>query len=82
MCQKRISAGELEARYNTKHALLDFSDAMKAKIFKHFEDKGTSWKECDKEDLINKLVQNVNEEDWISVANFAFFLSDKENKLK
>ena len=80
MC-RRVSAGELEARYKTKHELLDFFDAMKAKIFKYFEDKGTSWKECDKEDLINKLVQSVNDEDWTSVANYAFFLSDKENKL-
>lgn len=78
----RTSAGELHARYETKHKLLDFFDLMKARIYRHFRDKGTSWKHCSKEDLINKLVQSVNEEDWISAANYAFFLSDKENKLK
>ena len=82
MSERRISAGELEARYKTKHELLDFFEEMQAKIYYHFEDKGTSWKTCPIGFLKLELIKHVKREDWVDVANFAFMLDDRQRKVK
>lgn len=78
MMSRRISAGELEDRYKLKHKLYDFFDKMYSAIFRHFRDKGSSWKTCKKSYLLKKLKEHIKKEDWVDVANFAFFLGERE----
>lgn len=80
MMRRRVSAGELEDRYNIKHALFDFYMKMLHELIAHAEEKGTSWQDAEitKKYLIGELKQHLKNEDWISVANFAFFLRDRE----
>jgi len=79
---RRVSADELEARYKTKHGLLDFFDLMKTKIHEHFEDKGISWKTCPIGFLKLELLKHAKNEDWVDVANFAFMLDDRQRNKK
>jgi len=78
--ERRVSAGELEASYKTKHELYDFFDEMMAEIFRHFERKGSSWKNCDLAFLKRELQRCVDKEDWIDAANFCFFLYDRDRE--
>ena len=77
MC-RRVSAGELEDRYKIKHALYDFFCEMKAELMRHAEDKGMSWREVREDYLLRELVKHMKAGDWVGMANFAFFLRDRE----
>jgi len=83
---RRVSAEELEQGYKLKHLLLDFTDAMKDAMYENLEEKGFSWRddECfdepSKAYLKRKLREHVKVGNWVSVANFAFMLHDKESK--
>lgn len=72
----RISAGELELRYKLKHLLLDFFDRMKEKMYMNLHEKSFSWRKCPKNYLKKKLLEHLESENWISVANYAFMLND------
>ncbi len=77
---RRVSAGELEDRYNLKHLLLDFTDEMKSDMYDNLEEKGLSWKDddCSEAYLRKKLLEHAKAGNWVSVANFAFMLDDKD----
>lgn len=75
---RRVSAGELQLRYELKHAIQDFSDEMLNAMLNHAEDKGDSWKTCSEKYLLKELRKHVRKRDWIDVANFCFMLLDKE----
>ena len=75
---ERVSAGELEQRYQLKHLLLDFTDEMKDAMYDNLEVKGFSWKDCTKHYLTKKLLEHIKAGNWVSVANFAFMLHDKD----
>ena len=77
MSERRISAGELESRYKTKHELYDFFDEMFNEVFRHFEYKGNSWKDCDLTFLKQQLQKCIDTEDWVDAANFCFFLHNR-----
>jgi len=77
---RRISAGELQDRYELKHDLFDFYDSMHAEIWRHWEDKGASYKTCKISYLRSQLVKHINKQDWVSVANLAFFLNLRPRK--
>lgn len=74
----RMSAGELEGLYKTKHELYDFFDEMQSKVFRKFGEKGRTWKNCDIQYLIDELIKHVKKEDWVDVANFCFMLRDRQ----
>lgn len=74
----RISAGELQDRYTLKHTLFDFYMDMWSTIISHFPNKGSSWKTCKLSYLKRELRGHIKEGDWIDVANFAFFLHQRE----
>jgi len=75
---RRVSAHELELKYIIKHKIRDFTDAMLEKMFRNLEEKGDSWKRCSTEYLKDKLLEHAQVGNWVSVANYAFILSDNE----
>jgi len=80
MSGRRVSAGELEDRYKIKHELFDFYMEMLGELINHAEDKGLTWKTCRKSYLLRELRGHIKERDWVGVANFAFFLADRERE--
>ena len=80
MFGRRVSAQELEQRYKLKHMLFDFYGEMLSELREHLEDKGFSWKTCKKSYLLRELRGHLKEKDWVGVANFAFFLADRERE--
>lgn len=76
---RRVSAGELEDRYKIKHSLFDFYMEMLSDLIDHAEEKGTSWQDAEipEKYLLGELKKHLKEKDWVSVANFAFFLRDR-----
>lgn len=80
MEDRRISAGELQARYELKHDLYDFQDEMHAEIWRHWNDKGESWKSVPIEYLKGELIKHFGKGDFVSVANFCFFLHLRQRK--
>lgn len=80
MSSRRISAGELEDRYKLKHDLFDFYTDMWATIRRNLPDKGTSWKTCKISYLKKELREHIKKGDWVGVANFAFFLAEREKE--
>lgn len=77
---RRISAGELENRYKTRHELFDFYTSMENQIMRQFEVKQTSWKSCSKKYLLKKLKKNLKQGNWVDVANYAFFLANRKKR--
>lgn len=77
MC-RRVSAGELEDRYKIKHSLFDFYMEMLGELIDHAEEKGRSWRDCNRHQLLEELNKHMKANDWVGVANFAFFLRDLE----
>ncbi len=77
---ERISAHELQIRYEIKHKLIDFTDEMKAELYANIREKGDSWKTCGTQFLINKIKENTDAQNWVNVANFAFMLRDLERE--
>lgn len=79
---RQVSAEELSIRYMLKHELLDFTDEMKNALFANIEEKGDSWKTCNKEYLVKKLEEHLKLGHWVSVANFCFMLHYRENNFE
>ena len=79
---RRISAGELEDRYKTRHELFDFCTSMENQIMRNFEQKQTSWKSCSKKYLLKKLRKSLKKGNWVDVANYAFFLANRKTEDK
>lgn len=77
MC-RRVSAGELEDRYNIKHRLFDFYMEMLDELIDHAEDRGMSWRQVRQTYLLRELVKHMKAGDWVATANFCFFLRDRE----
>lgn len=78
MSERRISAGELEARYKMRHELFDFWSEMEGAILDNFEEKQDSWKTLSSRTLLKKLREHLKARNWVDVANFAFMLHDKQ----
>lgn len=73
----RVPAGELEQRYKLKHLLLDFTDKMSYQMYRNLREKGFSWKTCTRKHLIDKLIKNLDAENWVDIANYAFMLDER-----
>jgi len=73
----RVSAQELEYRYKLKHLLLDFTDKMSYQMYRNLREKMFSWRTCKRKNLIDKLIENIDSENWVDVANYAFMLDER-----
>lgn len=57
-----------------KERMNQFVNCMKDRIKTNMKEKNLSWRDMQYFDLIEKLKNNIEDNDWISVSNYAFML--------
>ncbi|MFA5381932.1 MAG: hypothetical protein WC356_02115 [Candidatus Micrarchaeia archaeon] len=66
------------------NAVDDFADEMKNRMLAKYDEGKRDWDSCDNacsEDCFKrKLQRNVEEKDWVDVANFSMILHNAEKK--
>ena len=83
---ERCNLQQFKDRTKIRRAILEFADLMLDRMLAKYDEGLRDWDSCDNacsEDCFKrKLQRNVEEKDWIDVANFAMMLHrfDTEKK--
>lgn len=62
--------------------MLKFFTEMRQRMEHNFPEKDLTYFDISEFGLLQKLRKNIINEDWLDVANFAFMLHDRREKIK
>lgn len=60
--------------------LYEFSRVMCGRIIENWHEKGISWRKSPKDYLVGLIQKYAERRDWVSVANIAFMLWEKQQQ--